>query len=310
MDLVIKLYNPKLKDNSLKAYLINLRKLNNNEDPKNLNFLKDFDTIIGGLSKYKESTRKNYLNTIIVSLKALKEDNKLINKYEVLRDKYQSNYNEKLQSNTMSESQSKNFVKWEDFEDMVSLLEKEILPLKKQKTGWSDSETVKYQNWLVVLLYKHFPIRNDFHDMEIISKKEYNKIKKPTTNYLVTSKPRKMFKISDYKTSDKYGTKTLVIEDKQLISAINIWLKHNTSKYFILNPAKLEQPISSNQLTRLLTGISKERLDGRSVGSTMLRHSYLTHKFGALEEEKEKAADMMGHSKEMGTGYILKEDED
>ena len=157
MDLVIKLYNPKLKDNSLKAYLINLRKLNNNEDPKNLNFLKDFDTIIGGLSKYKESTRKNYLNTIIVSLKALKEDDKLINKYEVLRDKYQSNYNEKLQSNTMSESQSKNFVKWEDFEDMVSLLEKEILPLKKQKTGWSDSETVKYQNWLVVLLYKHFP---------------------------------------------------------------------------------------------------------------------------------------------------------
>ena len=111
MDLVIKLYNPKLKDNSLKAYLINLRKLNNNEDPKNLNFLKDFDSIIATLSKYKESTRKNYLNTIIVSLKALKEDDKLINKYEVLRDKYQSNYNEKLQSNTMSESQSKKLCK-------------------------------------------------------------------------------------------------------------------------------------------------------------------------------------------------------
>jgi glycosidase len=36
--------------------------------------------------------------------------------------KYQSNYNEKLQSNTMSESQSKNFVEWEDFEDMVSVM--------------------------------------------------------------------------------------------------------------------------------------------------------------------------------------------
>jgi hypothetical protein len=61
---------------------------------------------------------------------------------------------------------------------MVSLLEKEILPLKKtKKTGWSDSETVKYQNWLIVLLYKHFPIQNDFHDMEILSTQEYNKIK-------------------------------------------------------------------------------------------------------------------------------------
>ena len=117
-----------------------------------------------------------------------------------------------------------------------------------------------------------------------------------------------MFKISDYKTSDKYGTKTLVIEDKQLISAIKLWLKHNKTGYFILNPSNLQQGISTNQLTRLLTGVTSDRLQGRRIGSTMLRHMYLTSKFGAVEEEKEKTADMMGHSKEMGTAYILKEE--
>ena len=86
IDLVIKSYKPSLKDNSLKIYLTSLRVLNDGDDIKNIEFLKDYDKIIDKLSKKKDNTKKNYLNAIIIALKALKSDGKLIKRYEELRD--------------------------------------------------------------------------------------------------------------------------------------------------------------------------------------------------------------------------------
>ena len=47
-----------------------------------------------------------------------------------------------------------------------------------------------------------------------------------------------------------------------------------------------------------------ERKFNKRLGSSLLRHSYLSHKYADVAEEKAKDADMMGHSVEMADGYI------
>ena len=42
----------------------------------------------------------------------------------------------------------------------------------------------------------------------------------------------------------------------------------------------------------------------RSLGSSLLRHSYLSHKYADVNEEKQADADLMGHSQAMQDGYI------
>ena len=44
----------------------------------------------------------------------------------------------------------------------------------------------------------------------------------------------------------------------------------------------------------------------RRLGSSLLRHSYLSHKYGEEANEKEKDADLMMHSVAMQDGYIKK----
>jgi hypothetical protein len=40
------------------------------------------------------------------------------------------------------------------------------------------------------------------------------------------------------------------------------------------------------------------------LGSSLLRHSYLSHKYADVAEEKKKDADLMMHSVAMAEGYI------
>ena len=45
-----------------------------------------------------------------------------------------------------------------------------------RKKVWATEDIGAYQEYLLTTLYKHYPVRNDFHDMKVISKREYNKL--------------------------------------------------------------------------------------------------------------------------------------
>jgi hypothetical protein len=45
---------------------------------------------------------------------------------------------------------------------------------------------------------------------------------------------------------------------------------------------------------------------GKGVGSSALRHIYLTHKYGDVEKEQQKDAAAMAHSVNQQKEYILK----
>ena len=67
---LIRADRPDIKDNSLRAYLISLRKMNENKALENLTFLKDYQNIIKFLEKFKLATKRNYISSILVVLRA------------------------------------------------------------------------------------------------------------------------------------------------------------------------------------------------------------------------------------------------
>ena len=74
----------KLAPTSIKMYLRNLEKLNDDMPLKNLNFLKEISAIEQKLSKYKENTKRGYLISIVSALsldKSNKQKQKLYDDY-------------------------------------------------------------------------------------------------------------------------------------------------------------------------------------------------------------------------------------
>ena len=302
IDLIIMAHRPDLKPSSLKVYLSALRILNDKKQIVNINFLKNYDDIINKINSKSSNTKKSYLNAIIVALQSLKEDKNLITKYEKLRDDYQNEYSEIMSSHKKTSKQEHNWVEWTDYVKMVDKLSNNVKHLKK-KSEWSIDDLNKYQEHLLTLLYKYYPVRNDFHDMKILSKREYNKLKNKKNNYLVLGSPMK-FMLHEYKTVDRYGAKELVV-NKEVTNAIKLYLKkRDNPEYLLMKPFKLVEPMGTNDLTRSLQRISQREFNGKLIGSSLIRHMYLSHKYGTDVQNKADDSYVMGHSLSMQDGYI------
>jgi len=302
IDLIIKSYKPNLKPSSLKIYMTSLRKLNDGNDIKNIDFLKDYENIILKLESKKNNTKKNYLNAIIIILKALNENTALIKRYEELRDLYQKEYNDVMASNSKTPSQQKNWISWSQYNSMISEVYDTVKLFEKQ-SSWTVEQMLNYQIYLILNLYRVFPLRNDFHDMKIISQREYNKNKESKDNFIIETKGKYKLILNDFKTSAKYKQIKLDIEDKKLQSIITRFLKHNKSGYLLVNPHNPEEPINSNTLTKLLISTSL-KYTGKRVSTTLIRHIWLTEKIGSQIQEQQEIANVMGHSVEMQKAYV------
>ena len=83
------------------------------------------------------------------------------------------------------------------------------------------------------------------------------------------------------------------------------YLRHNDSGFLFVN--RKMQPLTSNGITKDLNRIGV-KYRGKPFGSSILRHSYLSHKYGKEQAEKEKDADLMGHSLATQADYIKTEE--
>lgn len=109
--------------------------------------------------------------------------------------------------------------------------------------------------------------------------------------------------LNEYKTSKKYGEKLIQV-DKKLSKLIADYLKVQTTGYLLIDEKKME-PLSSHGITKRLHRITKSRI-GKAIGSSMIRHSYLSHKYADVSEEMKKDSDLMGHSLSTQKMYIKK----
>ena len=174
IELVIKANRPELSDSSLKQYLSSLRTLNDKKPIQDIDFLKDYDSVMEKLSSKKPTTIKNYMNAIIVVLSAVKADTELIDKYTKTRDDLNQQYSDEQATHQKSEAQKKNWVSFDEYKDMVKHLEDATNGLRKQKE-WNETDQRNFQEYLLTKLYTVYPLRNDF-TMKIVSKQTYNKL--------------------------------------------------------------------------------------------------------------------------------------
>ena len=191
-ELVLKA-RPHIKENSAQAYARSL-KLLAPEGSTSLGFLRDTKTIIEKLDKYKNTTRRNYLNAVIVALKGVDGSFLALKEYEKLRDQYNDEYAEQVGTHQKTQRQKEIWIEWPEYLQIVSKLRAEVSEFKPG--SWTPKQKQGYQDYLITLLYSHYPLRNDFADTRVISKTEYNALteeQKKQANFVVKHSANKYF---------------------------------------------------------------------------------------------------------------------
>ena len=291
-----------IKPNSLRAYMISLRKLHEKLDTDDEfdsieNWLcgKNVEKIINILSDMKITTRKNYLASVIVALTTDKDKyEEELKEYRKYLDVIVAEYTKQMKSQTKSEKQEANWVSMNELKEIVAGYKKTIRKMDLvNKELWSNKEFNIYQMYLVGLLYTELPpVRLDYSNMLLITEKDYKKLTEKNKNYLVlVSRNKKYFSLGSYKTDEKFGVHIINIPPV-INTVINKFLQHNTSGYFLINTQR--NVLSDNGLTKLINRVFANT--GKKISSTMIRHIYLSEKYEARNEEMEKDSKALMHS--------------
>lgn len=299
----------KLAESSVKLYLRNLEKLNDNQPLKNLNFLKEVGKITEKLAPYKENTKRGYLISITSVLaldKTTKPKQKLYDEYFKLMMDKNKELKAEESTNTKSEAQEQNWLKWDEVEKQWNELKEKVDSFKSAKE-LSESQYNTLLQFVVLSLYVCLPPRRNEYQKMVIAKTATEQ--SPTDINYLDWDGRRMI-MNRYKTQKKEGQKIVPLPEA-LQAVLSIYIKHHPlikgkmTKKFVPVPFLVfddGKPLDQvNSITRILN-----KVFGKKVGSSMLRHIYVSSKYGDVNEEQKKDAEMMGHSVEMARDYIKK----
>jgi integrase len=295
-----KLKEKGLSEGSINLYLRNLKKLNNNKDYQSLSFLTNSKTIFDKIKDLKDNTQRQYLISIVSSLKVMGE------KYQPLYKKYfklmMNIYNKIKDKPTeeMTETQKNNWMNWDD----VMKIYKEMGDkLKVNKVRITEEQYNDLLNYVILSLYVLIPPRRNLDWMKMMITFNSNDEDKKY-NYLDVVKKQFIFNV--FKTSKKDGSLTVNIPD-DLMTILNIFIKHHPLNKKLKKNVNIPflvdykgNPINKiNSITRILN-----KIFGKKIGASMLRHSYLSNKYGNLLKEQEKDARLMSHNLMTQKDYI------
>ena len=297
-----------LAESSADLYMKCLYTLNNKQPFTNLSFTKQTDALNGIINAYSETTKRTYYSALINALKAVKDkaSYKKIYKYwsDLMAEKTKEKNANKPDDQQKSERQKDNWVEWDDVIKKVDELNKDMGAISAKKV-LTPQDYDKLLQTVVLSLYAYIPPRRnqDYLDMYIV--KKWADTMDKDKNYFDLTGKRFIFNV--YKTSKKHGQQIEAIPPT-LMTPLVAFVKHHP----LLKGNKGKTPmvkmlVSSdgtpitavNAITRILN-----KLFGKSVGSSMLRHIYLSNKYGDKLEEMKEDAEMMAHSMGQQKEYI------
>jgi integrase len=300
----------KIAESSAKAYIKVLYVLNDKKPFKNLTFLKAVDAIDEKIKTYAESTQRAILASLSSVLSLYKDKATFKKPYTHYYDAMMARNKvaDEAPKNIMTETQKTNWLTWE-------AVEKKRGELLEAVGKFGDAKTLKsgeydtLLNALLLSLYTEIqPRRNqDYLDMYIV--KRHTDKMATDKNYLDMA--TKKFIFNKYKTSKKYGVQTEEIPDKlweQIKTYLNYHPLYKGKARTSVAPLKFlvtyhgEAIVAVNAITRILN-----RIFGKRVGATMLRHIYLSDKYGDTLTEMKKDAEGMGHSVATQRNYIVQQ---
>jgi len=291
-----------IADQTASQYIRSLYSLNSDRQFNNLAWLKNTDSVELRLSEYAESTQKTMLATIVSALSLMnqKSSYKKIFAYWYNRMMDKSNEARNKDTTIKSPTQEKNWLSW----DVILAHEKRLSEdaeeiVKRKVLSVSDWNTLL--SYMILALYTKFsPRRNqDYQFMKVVkSEKQATNL---DFNYYITDKQEFVF--NKYKTAKAHGEQKFEVP-AELVNVINLYLKKHPgvskSPYFFLVQHDDTPLPSVNSITRILN-----RIFGKNVGTTMLRHIYLSAKYDVTEMNED--AEKMGHTSGMQREYMKKD---
>jgi len=302
----------KISESSLHIYSNNIAKLAKDvtgENFKDTEFLHNSEQILEHIESKSLSTRKNYISSILVYLNPRAAiDHKeplgsLISKYNKTLKDLHTKYMEQISEQKKTAVQSDNWVNMQALMEINKKYRNQVRRSGITLTAYkvTDKNYIDLlQRYLVSSLYLfHPPRRCEYSDCKIISQSDYNLLssaERDYQNYLVVggrSAGKKFFSFGDYKTRQHLGLQKIPIK-KNLNTVLNLWIKHNPSTHLLIDSRG--NKMSRNGLTKYLYKVFAD--SGRNISTNMLRHIYLTEKYGHESSYKEKQEDAiaMAHS--------------
>lgn len=275
-------------------YITKLRILNNNTPFNSLAFLKDKT----GIQKRLESivnpnTRKSYVASIVSILNHQKSIMyKQLNLfYKAIFMKERISAAEKpLHEKT--ETQQKNWASWDDVMGTYNTLKARVDDIKDY-AHMTENERDIMERYIVLSLYVLQPPRRnaDYYFMK------FGTGRSDDWNFI--DMPDKKYYFNRFKTA-KYGKEILDVPPK-MFDVIQWYKNHMGMKDgdYLLFPEDTKRT-SPNKITKILNKIFDKK-----ISSSMLRHIYLSSKYGAVEKEQEKDSEFMAHSQSTQGTYIL-----
>ena len=316
LESIIKKNRPNLAQSSIKTYLSSLSRiikdvkvdLKNPED-----FIKNIDAILEKAKDYTAIVRKSKLAAVIVLLDDKdgledtgeykdKDKTDAIKKLRFVMQKDMKTVDDEETNQELSEKQKENFVPQDDIFKIYELLKEQTAPLFKLNT-LNKKQFDMMQMYVLLSLYILIPPRRtmDFTHFKI------RNINPEVDNYFLIPKRKKdlgAFVFNQYKNAKKLGPQILERIPKELERIIDKWMQYNKSDYLLVN--SVGKQVAGSKIALWLNEIF-----GKRISTSMLRHIYLTHKFGNvnLKELKDTAEDIGNNGIERMLKYVQKSED-
>ncbi len=294
---IIQKNRPNISASTIKTYIScinNIAKGSKVDIKSPKDFITNFEPIMEFLMTMKPNIRKTKIASLIVYIDDKHNDHSDI--LDETLDKYRKQMwndvkvvKKEDESQELTDSQKENFIPWEEVETVYKNLKDETKSLWKIK-DLSPRQFSLLQDFVLLSCYVLIQPRRskDYSDFKI--RNFDDKTLKSKDNYMVVPKGRNArFVFNSYKNSKKLGPQEEDIP-KELKLIITKWTNINPNDYLIVNNKGTQ--VHQEGIAKYLNRIFK-----KNISSSMLRHIWLTHKFGDINlEELTESAGAMGNS--------------
>lgn len=281
-----------LSDGSLRTYksiITNLfKKMNEETECKDYQdyFSNNVKDVLEFLKDVDSSKRKTTLSALVI---LCHNNKKAFDKYRGLMMEDSDKARQLINDEEKTDKQRENWLDWEYIVKTHLQLQKEVAPLM-QKDNIDQKEFLKIQDYILLSLY----VLQDPRRSEDYALMKIKGDKKDTSyNYI----DGKNFIFNVYKTAGLYDTQKIPISTK-LKTLLNKWMKINNSEWLLYNP-RTQKALTVSQITHALN-----RIFGKKISSSMLRHIFLSHVYD--RDQMETLARNMGHSVDQAVNVYAK----
>ena len=273
-----------ISEGSKATYMSKLKKLNGNQIPTGLMFLKDTKTIMKKIELIQNpNTRRSSIIAVVSVLKGNKKFKKEYQVYHAEMMKINAVLNKESFKSDSTKAKQDN-VKMADLlarqKDLAA-----IMPIIQKKKKISDDQLKQLHDLVIVSLYTLLPPRRnvDYSEMVVGTPNDDK-----TKNYY--SKDQFFFDM--YKTKNAYNQQVVDIPE-ELNAILKLWikLKPKGNENLLVN-LQTNAKYKPSDMTKLLKHVFKNE----HIGVSVLRNVFLSEKYSDVMTKLKKDAEQMGTS--------------